>query len=121
MSEPTATTGERVASLADLPDVAPVRVDVAGVPVCLVKLGDDVRAIHDTCSHQEWSLSDGGLVVDREVECSLHGSMFSLDTGAPSSLPAMKPVPTYAVTLDGDDVYVDVSTALNGAAAPDDI
>lgn len=109
----------RVASLAELPDVAPVRVDVDGVPVCLVRLGDDVRAVHDVCSHQEWSLSDGGQVYDREVECSLHGSSFSLDDGRPSSLPAMKPVPTYAVTVDGDDVLVDVSIALNGASAPD--
>ena len=107
------------ASLSALPDLEPVRVDIDGVPVCLVRFGQDVRAIHDICSHQEWSLADGGLVVGEEVECSLHGSMFSVETGAPSSLPAMKPVPTYAVTLDGDDVLVDVSTALNGAAAPD--
>jgi 3-phenylpropionate/trans-cinnamate dioxygenase ferredoxin component len=111
--------GTRVASLADLPDVTPVRVDVDGVPVCLVRLGDDVRAVHDVCSHQEWSLSDGGLVFDAEVECSLHGSTFSLEDGRPSSLPAMKPVPTYAVTIAGDDVLVDVSTALNGAPTPD--
>jgi 3-phenylpropionate/trans-cinnamate dioxygenase ferredoxin component len=111
--------GTRVASLADLPDVTPVRVDVDGVPVCLVRLGDDVRAIHDVCSHQEWSLSDGGLVFDREVECSLHGSTFSLEDGRPSSLPAMKPVPTYAVTIAGDDVLVDVSVVLNGAPTPD--
>jgi 3-phenylpropionate/trans-cinnamate dioxygenase ferredoxin component len=111
--------GTRVASLADLPDVTPVRVDVDGVPVCLVRLGDDVRAVHDVCSHQEWSLSDGGLVFDSEVECSLHGSTFSLDDGRPSSLPAMKPVPTYAVTVAGDDVLVDVSVALNGAPTPD--
>lgn len=108
----------RVASLAELPDVTPVRVDVDGVPVCLVRLGDDVRAVHDTCSHQEWSLSDGGLVVDGAVECSLHGSMFSLETGAPSSLPALKPVPTYAVVVDGDAVSVDVSIAVNGASPP---
>jgi 3-phenylpropionate/trans-cinnamate dioxygenase ferredoxin component len=111
--------GTRVASLADLPDVTPVRVDVDGVPVCLVRLGDDVRAVHDVCSHQEWSLSDGGQVFDAEVECSLHGSTFSLEDGRPSSLPAMKPVPTYAVTIAGDDVLVDVSTALNGAPTPD--
>ncbi|MEX0835293.1 MAG: non-heme iron oxygenase ferredoxin subunit [Nitriliruptor sp.] len=109
----------RVASLSDLPDVTPVRVDVEGIPICLVRLGGDVRAIHDVCSHEEWSLSDGGQVFDAEVECSLHGSSFSLDDGHPSSLPAMVPVPTYAVTIDGDDVLIDVSVALNGAPTPD--
>ncbi|MTV25446.1 non-heme iron oxygenase ferredoxin subunit [Nitriliruptoraceae bacterium ZYF776] len=108
-----------VARLSDLAEATPTRVDVDGVPVCLVRLGDEVRAVHDTCSHQEWSLSDGGLVFDRGVECSLHGSTFSLDDGRPSSLPAMKPVPTYAVALDGDAVTVDVSTSLNGAPTPD--
>ena len=109
----------RVASLHDLPEATPTRVDVDGVPVCLVRFGDEVRAIHDVCSHQEWSLSDGGQVFDREVECSLHGSSFSVDDGRPSSLPAMKPVPTYAVAVDGDEVHVDVSVALNGVTAPD--
>jgi 3-phenylpropionate/trans-cinnamate dioxygenase ferredoxin subunit len=109
----------RVAALSDLADLAPTRVDVDGVPVCLVRLGDEVRAVHDVCSHQEWSLSDGGTIYDRGVECSLHGSTFSLDDGQPSSLPAMKPVPTYAVEVDGDDVRVDVSETLNGAPTPD--
>jgi 3-phenylpropionate/trans-cinnamate dioxygenase ferredoxin subunit len=108
----------RVASLTDLPDAAPVRVEVDGVPVCLVRLGDEVRAIHDVCSHQQWSLADG-VVYDGGVECSLHGSTFSLETGRPSSLPAMKPVPTFAVTVDGDDVHVDASTATNGAPFPE--
>jgi 3-phenylpropionate/trans-cinnamate dioxygenase ferredoxin component len=111
--------GTHVASLEELPDVTPTRVDVDGVPICLVRFGDEVRAVHDVCSHQEWSLSDGGQVHDRAVECSLHGSSFSLDDGRPSSLPAMKPVPTYAVHIDGDDVRVDVTEALNGAPTPD--
>jgi 3-phenylpropionate/trans-cinnamate dioxygenase ferredoxin component len=108
----------RVASLSELPDATPVRVEIDGVPVCLVRLGEDVRAIHDTCSHQQWSLADG-LVFDRGVECSLHGSTFDLDTGAPSSMPALKPVPTFAVEVVGDDVLVDATTATNGAPFPD--
>lgn len=110
--------GSAVAKLHELPDVAPHRVEVDGVPVCLVRFGDDVRAIHDVCSHQQWSLSDG-TVWGRGVECSLHGSTFDVDTGAPSSLPALKPVPTFAVEIDGDDVLVDVSTATNGAPFPE--
>jgi 3-phenylpropionate/trans-cinnamate dioxygenase ferredoxin component len=108
----------RVASLSELPDATPVRVEIDGVPVCLVRLGEDVRAIHDTCSHHQWSLADG-LVFDRGVECSLHGSTFDLDTGAPSSMPALKPVPTFAGEVVGDDVLVDATTATNGAPFPD--
>jgi 3-phenylpropionate/trans-cinnamate dioxygenase ferredoxin subunit len=105
-------------SLAGLEESKPHRVVVEGVPICLVRFGDEVRAIHDTCSHQDWTLSDG-MVYDRAVECDLHGSCFDMDTGVPTTLPAIRPVPTYAVVIDGDTVTVDVSTALNGADAPD--
>ena len=109
-----------VAALAldDLAEATPARVEVDGVPVCLVRTGDRVRALHDVCSHQRWSLADGAVYGDG-VECSLHGSTFDLDTGAPSSLPATKPVPTFATRVSGGAVEVDVSTATNGATAPD--
>lgn len=108
-----------VANLADLVPGSPIRVEVDGVPVCLVRLGDDeVRAIHDVCSHHEWSLAEG-LVFDRTVECSLHGSSFDLDTGAPTTLPATRAVPTFAAEVVDGAVHVDVSVATNGAEAPE--
>jgi 3-phenylpropionate/trans-cinnamate dioxygenase ferredoxin component len=105
-------------SIDELAEATPTRVEVDGVPVCLVRLGDQVKAVHDTCSHQQWSLADG-TVWGNGVECSLHGSTFDLDTGAPSSLPAMKPIPTFAVEVVDGTVHVDVSTATNGAPYPD--
>ena len=108
---------EKVATLAELEPGRPHRVEVDGEPVALVRLDDQVRAVHDTCSHQEASLSEGEI-WDGEIECFLHGSTFSLETGAPSCLPATKPVPTYTVTVDGDDVYVDATEPTNGAPVP---
>lgn len=107
-----------VARLSELAEGTPVRVDVDGEPVALVRLGDEVHALHDTCSHEEASLSEGEL-FDGELECPLHGSTFSLETGRPSCLPAMKPVPTYEVTIDGDDVVVDATEPTNGAPVPE--
>jgi 3-phenylpropionate/trans-cinnamate dioxygenase ferredoxin subunit len=104
--------------LADLAEAAPVQVEVDGIPVCLVRTGDVVRALHDVCSHQRWSLADG-VVYGNGVECSLHGSTFDLDTGAPSSLPATKPVPTFAARVTDGAVEVDVSAPTNGADAPE--
>lgn len=105
-------------SRSSLAEATPVRVEIDGVPVCLVRLGDDVKAVHDTCSHQQWSLAEG-MVWGNGIECSLHGSTFDLDSGAPSSLPAVRAVPTFAVTVEGDDVHVDVSAATNGAPFPE--
>ena len=52
---------------------------------------------------------------DCEIECWLHGSRFDLRTGKPTGLPATEPVAVYPVTVQGDDVLVDVHTALNDA------
>ena len=109
----------RTLRFSEMADETPVRVDVDGVPVCVVRLGDEVKAVHDTCSHQQWSLADGGLIWDNGVECSLHGSTFDLDDGRPSSLPAMKPIPTFEVTVTDDVVTVDTSHARNAAPYPE--
>ncbi len=110
-------------SLDDLEDLQPRAAMFDGVPVCLVRSGDTVRAVHNTCSHQEYDLSEGMVWADSDgalgIECSLHGSTFDLSTGQPSAMPATKPVPTYAVSVSADgQVLVDTSSALNGADAP---
>ncbi|MGH9183106.1 MAG: non-heme iron oxygenase ferredoxin subunit [Acidimicrobiales bacterium] len=77
--------------------------------IALVRVGDDFYAIGDTCSHQDYSLSEGEVDPDTlQIECWKHGSSFSLKTGDPNSLPATKPVPTYDVRVEGDDVFVTV-------------
>ena len=106
----------KVADLADIPVGGTRRVEVDGEPVCLVRLGEDVvKAVHDTCSHQEWSLAEG-WVEDNTIECALHGSSFDLDTGTPDSLPAVKPIPTFAVEVRDGEVLVDGQT--NDAPLP---
>jgi 3-phenylpropionate/trans-cinnamate dioxygenase ferredoxin component len=109
---------QHVAALSELKPDEPTRVDIDGVPVCLVRIGDEVKAVHDTCSHQQWSLAEG-MVWGNGVECSLHGSTFDLDSGKPSSLPAIRPIPTFPVELDGDAVRVDVTAPTNDAPFPD--
>ena len=83
------------------------RFDVEGHRISLIRIGDDFYAIGDECSHEDYSLSDGEVFQDeREIECWKHGSTFSLIDGEPQSLPATRAVPVYAVTVEGDDVFV---------------
>ena len=78
------------------------------VEVALVRAEDgELHAISDVCSHGAVSLSDGE-VEGSTVECWLHGSKFDLRTGEPLSPPAVRPVPVYPVTVDGERVLVDV-------------
>ncbi len=101
----------RVAKLSELPEEGAVRVQVGSTAVCLARSGGEVFAVNDVCSHADVSLSEGD-VEDGTVECWLHGSRFDLRTGQPNGLPATKPVAVYAVTLEGDDVLVDVEDRL---------
>ena len=83
--------------------------DVDGTRIAVARIGDEFFAIDDTCSHEDYSLSQGEVWVDEcELECPQHGSTFDLRTGAPCSLPATKPVAVYQVVLSGDDVSVRV-------------
>ena len=99
----------RACALSELADAVAHKVDVGGCPVALVRLGDTVHAIGDTCSHAEVSLAEGMVDTDEcALECWKHGSLFSLESGEALTLPATRPVPPYVVRVDGDDVFVDL-------------
>jgi 3-phenylpropionate/trans-cinnamate dioxygenase ferredoxin subunit len=95
----------RACSLSDIPEEGAIRVVLNGIPVCVARSQGEVFAINDICSHADVSLSEGD-VEDGGIECWLHGSRFDLRTGAPTGLPATKPVATYPVTVEGSDVFV---------------
>ena len=104
--------GTIVCELADLPAGTARRFDVGAVPVMVVRIGDDVYALQDRCSHADVALSDGEVDCDsREIECVRHGSAFSLVTGVPSTLPATQPVPVYVARVENGRVLVEVENA----------
>ena len=73
-------------------------------PVAVVRIGDDVYAIGDTCSHANVSLSEGEVWCDeREIECPKHSSTFSLETGEPLTLPATQPVARVRTAVEDGD------------------
>jgi nitrite reductase/ring-hydroxylating ferredoxin subunit len=97
-----------VAKVDDLPVDTMQKVVVDGEEVCLAHAGDgNFYAIGDVCTHEEYSLSDGEL-WDMDVECPIHGSRFNLRTGEVTGLPAVIPAKVYPVSVEGDDVYVEV-------------
>ncbi len=102
-------TGLRACSLSELTDESAIRVELAGKPVCIARSGGEVFALADVCSHADVALSEGD-VEDGKIECWLHGSLFDLRTGQPTGLPATRPVPTFPVTVEGDDVLVQMES-----------
>ncbi len=99
-----------VAALDALPRDRGIRVEVGDHRIAMFRIGDDVYAIGDRCSHAEASLADGE-VFGTEVECPRHGSEFDLKTGEPSSLPATAAVPTYEASVEDGTVYLVVEDA----------
>ena len=95
----------KACALSDLPEEGAIRVVLDGTPIAIARSAGEVFAIADVCSHAEVALSEGE-VEDCTIECWLHGSRFDLRTGQPIGLPATRPVATYPVTVEGDDVLV---------------
>ena len=110
MSAAGTTRPVRACALSDVPEQGAVQVLLDGTPVCVVRSGGEVFALLDRCSHADVALSEGE-VEDGTIECWLHGSLFDLRTGEPSGLPAVRPVPTYPVTVEGDDVLVQMESS----------
>lgn len=94
-------TALALGSLDQFEQARPYRVESPAGAIVLVRIGDDVYALGDRCSHQNVPLSEGDVYADdKEIECHRHGSTFSLLTGDAMNLPATRPVPTYDVTVD---------------------
>ena len=84
----------------------PVKIEKDGKTICVARVGDEVFAVDDTCSHSEASLSEGE-VTDFKIECWLHGAEFDLRTGEALTPPATAPVQKYSVSVDGDSVTIE--------------
>ena len=83
----------------------PVAIEVDGVAVCLTRVGDEVFAVEDTCTHSEASLSEGE-VTGTKIECWLHGAEFDLRTGEALTPPATSALKTFKVEINGNQVVV---------------
>lgn len=93
--------------LDELADREPAAVMVESVPLCLIRMGDEVVVLHDECTHEAVPLTEGQVVGDT-IECWRHGSCFDLRSGEPLSPPAAVRVATYPVRVTGDVVYVEL-------------
>ena len=97
----------RLCSVADLTPCVPLRVELDEIDVAVIRVGEDVFAIEDVCSHAEVPLSEGE-VDDHTIECELHGSRFDLRTGKPTGPPATQPVPVFETSIIDGDVYAEL-------------
>ncbi len=101
----------RLCARDDLGPCSVRRFVVEGRAIALVRSGEQLYAIDDRCSHENYSLSEGDLDCDlQEIECPQHGSRFSLLDGSAITLPATAAVAVHEVEVSTDG---DVSVVLS--------
>jgi 3-phenylpropionate/trans-cinnamate dioxygenase ferredoxin subunit len=79
--------------------------DFEDITVTVFNVEGEFYCIEDVCTHDGGPLGDGTL-VDHCIECPRHGAMFDIRDGSVLSMPAVVPVPTFAVKVVGEDILV---------------
>jgi nitrite reductase/ring-hydroxylating ferredoxin subunit/uncharacterized membrane protein len=93
----------------ELQDGKPARVVADGVAVCLVKRGEKIYGITDTCPHLGGPLSEGKLDGDT-IQCPWHGSELSIVDGHVINGPTTYPARSFDVRVRAGKVEVRAAT-----------
>src|SRR5512137_1451005 len=80
-------------------------VRVGDTPIGLTKVDGEFFAFADVCTHDDGPVAEGEL-DEYIIECPRHGAKFDIRTGKVKQLPAVTPIPVFAVRVDGDRVLV---------------
>lgn len=88
-----------------LAENTPTRAMYEGVPILLVRRGQRIFALAETCSHFSGPLSEGNLVGDT-IECPYHASRFSLEDGHVTNGPAVHRQPCLEVRVRSGQIEV---------------
>lgn len=97
----------RLCALDDVEPGTARRFDVEDHRIAVVRTDDAWFAIGDECSHADYSLAEGEVDAEEcTLECWKHGSLFSLETGEPLTLPAIRSVPVYELEVTDTEVAV---------------
>ena len=98
---------ERICSVSEVtPGTAKVY-EVGDRTIAVCNVGGQFFAVDDVCTHDEGSLEQGDL-EGFEIECPRHGARFDVRTGAATVLPAVLPIETFGIRVQGEDVEIDV-------------
>lgn len=82
-------------------------VEVDELELAVFNVADKYFVTDNQCTHGPGSLSEGFL-DGSVIECDFHGGAFDVCTGEVVAAPCMVPLKTYTVTLEGNDIMIDV-------------
>jgi nitrite reductase/ring-hydroxylating ferredoxin subunit len=82
--------------LSGVGEAVPARVMAGEHPLLVVRYGETIYAMDETCSHAGAPLSEG-KIVDGQIQCPWHGSRYQLSTGYKTRGPTTFDQPAYEV------------------------
>ena len=80
--------------------------DANGIRVDVANADGQLYAFDDTCTHRGCSLARGTL-SGTTLTCACHGSQFDVTSGAVRRGPALQPVRSWSVRIEGEDLLLD--------------
>ena len=80
---------------------------VEGKTLALFNVDGEFYAIDNACSHVGGPLGEGAL-IGKEVTCPWHGAQFDVTCGTALGGPARGDAKCYVVSVEGDDILVEV-------------
>ena len=98
---------QKVGKVEEIPEGKSKVYDVGNRPIAICNFEGKLYGIEDVCTH-DGSSFDANDLIGREIECPRHGARFDVTNGQVTELPAVMPVDTFEVRVDGDDIEVDV-------------
>jgi 3-phenylpropionate/trans-cinnamate dioxygenase ferredoxin subunit len=101
-----ASTSTPTARLSEITPGTTLRAVVGSEAILLCNVGGTIYAIEDACTHDGGELDQGEL-EDCRIMCPRHGAYFDVRTGAALTLPAILPVRTFPVRVEGDAIFVE--------------
>lgn len=91
----------------DLASGERIFIEVDNEPVVIFKVGENLYAIGDRCTHDDGPLGDGEL-EDHQITCPRHGAKFDIVSGKAMSLPAVEPTKVYPVRIIDGQIEIGV-------------
>jgi 3-phenylpropionate/trans-cinnamate dioxygenase ferredoxin subunit len=82
-------------------------IEAGGMFIAVFNVGGKYHAIEDVCTHDDGPVAEGEL-EGYEIECPRHGARFDIRDGRVLSFPAIRPVNSFKVRVDGEEIIVEI-------------
>lgn len=97
-----------IGDVGEVPEGGARPFEASGQPIAVARVGGALYAFSDVCTHRGCLLAAGGEVEGTTISCECHGSVFSMETGAPVEGPATEPLATFPVREADGRIEVEV-------------